>query len=121
MKNHDSKYAAHERLEILPYVERVKSFLTTSHIRCFKFNYSLDEDVQNFNSYEAYIALSADHSQLIITNRKPVDKIVVVDVMKGAGSLAGNLVLDAAGKAIADTKHGAHESEKDCPEGALGH
>jgi len=105
MKNHEAAYKTYERLKILPYVERVKSFLTRSHIKCFKFNYSLDEAVQNFNNYEAYISLSEDHSQLIITNRKPVDKIVAVDYLKGANNLIFNEL----------TKR--KDDEDGCPEG----
>ena len=41
-------------------------------IECFKYNYSLEDTVQNFGSFQSYIEIKGE--ELIITNRKPVSK-----------------------------------------------
>jgi hypothetical protein len=41
-------------------------------IKCLKYNYSFEEEVQNFNNFEATIKLSKDGKELIITNFKPI-------------------------------------------------
>lgn len=38
-----------------------------------KYNYSLEDIVQNFPSYDGYLQLSHDGKELIITCKKPVD------------------------------------------------
>ena len=48
-----------------------KNYMMTSQIQCFKYNNSLDKAVQKFNCYDAFISLSSDGNELIITNRKP--------------------------------------------------
>ena len=44
-------------------------------IQCFKYNYSLDKEVQNIESYPAFIELSEDFKFFKIVNRKPNEKI----------------------------------------------
>ena len=46
-------------------------YLTNHKIKCFKYNYSLDEDVQNFCQFEALMYLSHGGEYLNIINRKP--------------------------------------------------
>ena len=38
-------------------------------VKVIKYNYSLDEEVQNYNYYEAFVQLSMDEQHLIITNK----------------------------------------------------
>ena len=57
----------------------VKNFMMTSQIQCFKYNSSLDKLVQKVNCYDAFISLSADGKELVVTKRVPVS-----DAMKGA-------------------------------------
>jgi len=43
-------------------------------ILCFKYNYSLDEEVQNFTHFESKLSLSEDCQSIIITNKKIIEK-----------------------------------------------
>jgi len=52
------------------------NFLQKNKIPCFKYNYSLDEEVQNFCSFPSYIQVSEDGEELIIINKKPTEKLV---------------------------------------------
>ena len=52
--------------------------LQTSDLHCLKYNYSLDDEVQNFSSFESTIRLSEDYKQILITNKKPVPADVFV-------------------------------------------
>ena len=51
----------------------VKAFLKKHRIPCFKYNYSLDHETQNFSSFQCYLQLSKDGEQLLITCRKPTE------------------------------------------------
>jgi hypothetical protein len=53
--------------------KEAKDRLISQEINCFKYNYSFDEETQNFNNFEATIQLSPDGRSLIITNKKPVN------------------------------------------------
>ena len=53
--------------------------MTNQHINCFKYNYALETEVQNFSSFQAKIKLSKDGKELLIINRKPVEKIQAVN------------------------------------------
>jgi hypothetical protein len=50
--------------------------LVSKDLKCFKYNYALDDVVQNFSNYDATIRLSDDYERLIITNLKPNPKDV---------------------------------------------
>jgi len=52
--------------------KEAKDRLISRKIKCFKYNYSFDQETQNFNNFEATIQLSPDGRELIITNNKPV-------------------------------------------------
>lgn len=52
----------------------IRSYLSKNKIRCFKYNYSLDKQVQNFECYNAFIILSSDYQHLTFINRKPNEK-----------------------------------------------
>ena len=56
-------------------INQIRYFMMTNKINCFKYNYAFEEVVQNFNSYQSYIQLSSDGTELIITNRKPIEKL----------------------------------------------
>ena len=45
-------------------------------LNCVKYNYSLEEGVQNFKTFQAYVQLSHDGEELIIKNRKIQEKLV---------------------------------------------
>ena len=50
----------------------VKNFMMTSQIQCFKYNSSLDKEVQKVTCNDAFISLSADGKELIVTKRVPI-------------------------------------------------
>lgn len=52
----------------------IKEELTTRRIMGFKYNYSLQEVVQNFASFHMYIELNKEADYLYIYNRKPVER-----------------------------------------------
>lgn len=56
----------------------VKNFMMTTQIQCFKYNSSLDKAVQKVNCYDAFISLSADGKELIVTKRVPVSEAMQV-------------------------------------------
>ena len=47
-------------------------YLNKTKIDCFKYNYALEDTVQNFGSFQSYIEIKGE--ELIITNLKPVTK-----------------------------------------------
>ena len=49
--------------------------LQSRRMNCFKYNYALDSEVQNFTNFQSFLQLSEDGEELIITNRKPVEKM----------------------------------------------
>ena len=48
-------------------------YLRSNSIRAFKYNYALEDIVQNFPCFEAFIQLSADSKYLTIMTKKPVE------------------------------------------------
>lgn len=44
--------------------------MMTSQIQCFKYNNSLDQEVQKETCFDAFISLSSDGKELVITNRR---------------------------------------------------
>ena len=38
-----------------------------------KYNFTLDESIQNFTTYDGYIQLSSDGQELLITNKKVIE------------------------------------------------
>ena len=53
-------------------LDEIEEKFKTKRIKCYKYNYNIDEKVQNFRQFEAYLSLSKDGTQLIITNMKPI-------------------------------------------------
>lgn len=47
-------------------------------IDAVKYNYSLDQEVQNFTSYDCQIFVSENGENLIIINKKPIEKDLYV-------------------------------------------
>ena len=47
-------------------------------MKLIKYNYSLDKEVQNHICYDSYMQISEDESALIITNKKPVEDVYVL-------------------------------------------
>ena len=62
-----------ERNSTLQCLENAKKRFKTGDVKCTKYNYSLEEIVQNFSTYEGFIQLSEDSKKLIITCKKPID------------------------------------------------
>jgi hypothetical protein len=60
-------------------IERIKEWMTNNRIDCVKYNYSLEEEVQNFSTFDGQIQLSDDAKFLYIFNRKPVANDLYVD------------------------------------------
>ena len=49
----------------------VKQYLQRNKINCYKYNYALEDTVQNYSRFKAYINLSTDSKTLRIFNLKP--------------------------------------------------
>lgn len=43
-------------------------------IKCYKFNYSLDDAIQKYSSFRSILSISNDSEGIIITNLRPNDK-----------------------------------------------
>lgn len=43
-------------------------------MKCVKYNYTLDAEIQNFLQYDGLIEVSEDGKKLIITNKKPCEE-----------------------------------------------
>ena len=54
-------------------LENFINHLKTQKINCLKYNYSLDDRVQNFPSFQAFLQLSEDENFINIINYKPLD------------------------------------------------
>lgn len=50
----------------------LKAKLSQRRMAGFKFNYQLEECLQNFTSYHMYLEFSKDAEYMLILNRKPV-------------------------------------------------
>lgn len=50
--------------------QEVKNYMMTSQIQCFKYNNSIDKQVQKETCFDAFISLSSDGKELVITNRR---------------------------------------------------
>ena len=64
-----SKIAASE----LEQVEDLKKVFKNNKVSIKKYNYSIDDTVQNFSCFDSFLQLSEDEQYLIITNKKPVN------------------------------------------------
>ena len=53
----------------------IKQYFVDHKVKCIKYNYGLEHITQNFSAFQAYIQLSPDENRLIITNRKPIEKV----------------------------------------------
>ena len=72
-------------MENVSEIEEVTEFLKKTNIPCFKYNYTLDKECQNYGTLEAILELSSDGKSFSITNRKPNEKtehIVEADQFK---------------------------------------
>ena len=59
----------------------IQEFLRTTKVECFKYNYALDDFVQNYKCYSSYIHLNQELDYLTIITRKPKDDAkYVIDV-----------------------------------------
>ncbi len=52
-------------------IRNIKRRFRRTNIPCVKYNYGLDETVQNFSNFHAYFHLSDDESEVLIFNKKP--------------------------------------------------
>ena len=66
-----------ERSKVAPseleQIEVLKKVFKNNKIKIKKYNYAIDESVQNFSSFDAYLQLSEDETKFIVTNKKPVN------------------------------------------------
>ena len=56
----------------------INKILSENKIACCKYNYCLEEGIQNYKSQEAYLQVSKDYKYLYVVNRKPNIKEVYV-------------------------------------------
>ena len=54
---------------------QIKTYFIKNRIKCFKYNYALEDSVQNFTSFQGYFQLTEDGEEFKITNLKPVEKL----------------------------------------------
>ena len=52
-----------------------KQYLMQTQIQCFKYNNSLDKEVQKANCFDSFMTLSSDGKRLLITNRIQVNDL----------------------------------------------
>ena len=52
-------------------IKNLKQIYSQKYLKVVKYNYSLDESVQNFSSFESYIRIQDD--ELEIFNKKPLE------------------------------------------------
>ena len=57
----------------LEQIEDLKKIFKKNKVIIKKYNYAIDDMVQNFSCFDAFLQLSEDEQHLIITNKKPVD------------------------------------------------
>ena len=53
----------------------VKNTMMTSQIQCFKYNSTIDKSIQKYTCFDAFLSLSQDGREIIITNRKPLGRV----------------------------------------------
>ena len=56
-------------------IDRIKEYLVNNRLAGFKYNYSLNEEVQNFTSYHMFIEFDESGEYINIINRIPVERI----------------------------------------------
>ena len=54
-------------------IDETTEWLVNNRIQCYKYNYSLDEEVQNFCCFDAFIDLQQNEIDINIINRKPLE------------------------------------------------
>lgn len=54
----------------------IENRLKMTKIKCFKYNHSIDDTIQNFTSFQSYLSLSEDGQYLNIVNRKPIENLI---------------------------------------------
>ena len=53
-----------DNVDSIDQIHDITNYLKTNKVKCFKYNYSLESNVQNFSSFQGYIKLSADGQRL---------------------------------------------------------
>jgi hypothetical protein len=53
-------------------IKTLEKKLKVSRVDCVKYNYGLDEEVQNFKTFDSQVQISDDGLTLMLINRKPV-------------------------------------------------
>ena len=56
--------------------EKVTKQILNNPIKCVKYNYSLDADIQDFLQFESLITISEDGLQLRLINKKPTEDAI---------------------------------------------
>ena len=70
-----NKERFHKQAEDAYEIDKIKEYLANNQIECDKYNYALDEGIQNYKCYNGYIQLSKDFKYINIVNRKPNDTV----------------------------------------------
>ena len=52
-------------------IEHIKTHFKQQKVSVIKYNYAVDDSVQNSSCFEAFLQLSEDEEFLMITNKKP--------------------------------------------------
>ena len=67
MTPHQKKYDEYKKMkdavtteDLIQEFTNIKHFMRDNQIKCFKYNYSLEEIVQNFATFQSFIQLSED-------------------------------------------------------------
>ena len=55
-------------------IDQIKKKFSKNKIKCFKYNYNIDANVQNWRQFESYMQLSKDGTEINIVNLKPIIK-----------------------------------------------
>lgn len=71
MKN---KQKIDERIADVTTIDVIKERFKSNKIKCIKYNYSLDKEVQSVGAFEGYFQLSKDGQYLNIYNKKSIRK-----------------------------------------------
>ena len=62
-------------MEDISEIDKIKDYLTTNRLAGFKYNYSLNEEVQNFTSYHMFIEFDKSGEYINIINRIPIERV----------------------------------------------
>ena len=71
--------------------DKIINYFKTNKVNCFKYNYALEEIVQNFSIIESTIQLSQDGQSIALITRKPLDFQSLDTVIDPESEILGTL------------------------------